>query len=110
MPGANPQYWLGLESDSWPTFEWSDIMVPSPAQRGGYSNWGTLYSPGDAVQQYRAEPNNQVPPEVCAVGNHTQGSGKPFTWAWADANCVNKYVSICRINRGWLAGRAVCAA
>ena len=99
VPGANPQYWIGLEAQSWPTFAWSDTMVPAPNAKGGYTNWGIFYNALDPIQLYRPEPNNLVSPEVCAVGNHTQASGKPFTWAWADANCLNSHVSICRVNR-----------
>ena len=101
VSGQNPQYWIGLESQSWPTFVWSDTKVPAPNSRNGYTNWGTYYNPLDPVQQYRPEPNNLVSPENCAVGNYTQAAGKPFTWAWSDANCLNNFVSLCRINRKW---------
>jgi hypothetical protein len=104
VPGQNPQYWIGLESQSWPTFAWSDTTVPAPNAKGGYTNWGTYYDAQDPVQQYRPEPNNLVSPETCAVGNYTQASGKPLTWAWSDANCLNNFVSLCRINRKPLAG------
>jgi hypothetical protein len=96
---SNPQYWIGLQADGWPNFKWSDSMVPSPLERGGYSNWGTYYNPKNPEQMYVAEPNNLRPSEYCAVGNHTEGVGKPFTWAWADTSCLNSFVSICRINR-----------
>ena len=96
---SNPQYWIGLQADGWPNFKWSDSMVPSPLEKGGYSNWGTYYNPNKPDQMYVAEPNNLRPSEYCAVGNHTEGTGKPFTWAWADTSCLNSFVSICRINR-----------
>ena len=100
MPLSNPNYWIGLQADGWPTFKWSDTIVPSPNDKGGYSNWGTFSNPRNPEQMFVPEPNNLRPTEYCAVGNNTQGTGKPFTWAWADTNCFNTYVSICRINRG----------
>jgi hypothetical protein len=99
VPQSNPAYWNGLQADGWPTFKWSDVMVPSPNEKGGYANWGTFYNPNNPEAMYVPEPNNMKPPEQCAVGNYTQGTGKPFTWAWADSNCYNTFVSICRINR-----------
>jgi hypothetical protein len=98
-PVSNPQYWIGLQADGWPSFKWSDSMVPSPLEKGGFSNWGTYYDPNNPNRMYVAEPNNLKPSEYCAVGNFSEGTGKPFTWAWADTSCFSTFVSICRINR-----------
>ena len=106
VPTSNPVYWIGLQADGWPTFKWSDSIVPSPSEKEGYTNWGIFSNPANPEQISVPEPNNLRPTEYCAVGNHTQGTGKPFTWAWADTNCFNEYVSICRINRGWLVAEA----
>lgn len=68
-----------------------DPVFPGPTSES-YRHWGTLKTGGgDSIP----EPNNQQPQEYCAVCNATQTYGGAY--GWADANCANKFVSMCRI-------------
>ena len=50
-----------------------------------------------------SEPNNMKAPELCTVANYTTTAGTPSVWGWADANCLGRYASICKILRKQLA-------
>jgi hypothetical protein len=47
----------------------------------------------------RAEPNNLIEPEQCAVANFSQTVNK--AWGYADANCGQKFVFMCRNISEW---------
>jgi hypothetical protein len=46
-----------------------------------------------------SEPNNMKAPELCTVANYTTTAGTPSVWGWADASCLGRYASICKILR-----------
>jgi hypothetical protein len=46
-----------------------------------------------------SEPNNKDAPEDCAVANYTESYDNVF--GWADTNCANKFVFMCKLIRGW---------
>jgi hypothetical protein len=86
-------YWFGLVSNSsyYPIFGWSDPIFPGPGQTD-FRNWGSLRTAsGDDLP----EPNNQFPPEYCSMCAAAQA--RSGAWGWADANCVNTMVQMCRI-------------
>jgi hypothetical protein len=58
-----------------------------------YKHWGVYSVDGSA------EPNNKDPPEDCAVANYTEAYDNVF--GWADTNCANKFIFMCKLIRGW---------
>jgi hypothetical protein len=89
-------YWFGLVSNSsyYPIFGWSDPIFPGPTQTD-YRNWGSLRTAsGDDLP----EPNNQSPPEYCGMAS--AAAIRSGAWGWADANCINSMVQMCRIQGG----------
>ena len=73
---------VNTSSATWPSFSWSDITVPKP-RPATFINWGT------------GEPGSG---DGCGGGNYSlvQADG---SWGWADANCNNTYIYMCRITR-----------
>jgi hypothetical protein len=86
MPVFHKNYWVGLKATSHPSFKWMDPWAKGPSP-STYQHWG---SDGSSK-----EPNNQSPPEFCAVGNFTQRYDN--VWGWADARCSGSYTSMCII-------------
>jgi hypothetical protein len=89
----------GVEGAKWPNFTFVDRRTV--IYNGTYQHWGVL-QPGNIL-----EPNNRVPPENCAGGNLTMGI-RPADKApvifdgaagWADHNCGEQYISMCRVTR-----------
>jgi hypothetical protein len=75
-------------------FLWLDGSTP-PSSHGKpmetYGHWGVWYEP-DGTE--RAEPNNAMPPEFCAVANYTQLYER--AWGWSDQNCEDEYIAMCK--------------
>lgn len=92
MPTYHQNYWMGLTAASPQRFSFIDITMPSLAAGGTYRNWGRVKSPAGGT-----EPDNAIPLELCAVGNWTERQGVPESWGWADTDCLNEFVSICRV-------------
>jgi hypothetical protein len=46
------------------------------------------------------EPNNLMPPELCAGSNYTEFLNG--TWGWADTDCQAPYPFMCKVTRAWL--------
>jgi hypothetical protein len=46
------------------------------------------------------EPYAPSPPELCGVNNFTEVYGAPPAWGWADTDCANEFISMCRIQSG----------
>ncbi len=101
MPaGYHKAYWLGLVTNdsSWPMFDWLDKSIPAPRSTS-YEHWGTM----DTGTGKLPEPNNVNLPEFCAVANASQNHGSPAAWGWADTQCKDKFVYICKVNGGFAA-------
>ncbi len=86
MPVFHKNYWMGLRATNHPSFKWMDPWAKGP-NPSTYQHWG---SDGSSK-----EPNNQTPPEFCAVGNFTQRYDN--VWGWADTRCSGSYTSMCII-------------
>ncbi len=94
FPTCHAAYWTGLTSNSWPRFGWTDRSLPALADSDGvYSHWG-VYQPGAL-----AEPNNMLGSELCGLANATQSWNS--AWGWADAQCSEPHIFICKIAREW---------
>lgn len=93
MPGFHAFYWMGLTTENWPTFFWTD-QTPYTANVS-WDNWG-YYMP-----QNIREPNNIFKEEFCAGANFSERNTnlKPAIWGWADTKCNAKYPIMCRKNR-----------
>jgi hypothetical protein len=99
LPNYHKFYWMGLASNVngaiWPNFTWLDHG--KAIYQGNYQHWGTIM-PGRIL-----EPNNLVPPEVCAGSNLTAGIIRhreliyDGVGGWADHNCQEQYVFICEV-------------
>jgi hypothetical protein len=62
---------------------------------GAYKNWG-VYQPGGKQEPFIP---NGGPPELCGAANFTamsQGVG-----GWANSQCGNKFIWMCKIRCGW---------
>jgi hypothetical protein len=99
LPRFHKFYWMGLASNVngaiWPNFTWLDHG--KAIYMGDYQHWGTLM-PGRVL-----EPNNLVPPEVCAGSNLTAGIIRyeelifDGVGGWADQHCDEKHIFVCEI-------------
>lgn len=85
-------YWTGLTATTWPQFGWTDRSLPALSEGDAYRHWG-VYQPGRL-----AEPNNMLGSELCGLANATQGYNS--AWGWADAQCSEPHIFICKISRG----------
>jgi hypothetical protein len=76
-----------------------------------YRHWGTLDL---GIAGNVSEPNGNgkgSPIELCGFANYSEAypchatdpPGTPTAFGWADTVCTRKYVSICRVMRGWRA-------
>jgi hypothetical protein len=88
LPYYHRNYWMGLRSVGWPTFNWVDPTVAAPSAET-YTHWG---SAGNA-----SEPDNMFPQENCAVGNFTESYDG--VWGWADTRCSNNFIFVCKAAR-----------
>jgi hypothetical protein len=75
---------------------WADPLLP-PIGDESYKHWGTFQYPDGSTE---AEPNNYQPrsPELCGGGNYTEayGNDTAMTFGWADQNCTQNHIYICR--------------
>jgi hypothetical protein len=69
-------------------FRWADF---SPLLPTDFHGWGYF------MPQNIKEPNNLVPPELCAGANYTETLNG--TWGWADTSCDSKAPFICKTLR-----------
>ena len=102
IPSFHKFYWLGLRTELWPNFTWVDRSAGPDA--GTYEHWGRYISLGN-----EPEPNNyDAPPEYCGGANWTESFGNPSAWGWADYNCDQPFVSMCKLSSElqWLASAA----
>jgi hypothetical protein len=79
---TNPQ------ADEWPNFRWADL---SPLLASDYQGWGFF------MPQNIKEPNNLMPPELCAGANYTEYLNS--TWGWADTDCQAAHPYMCKVTR-----------
>lgn len=84
---------MGLRTDSWPDFYYTD---PGQVVNGGlpYEHWGRV-----AIPDGGPEPNNRAGNEYCAGANATERY--EGAWGWSDEPCATKAAHICRIKGGW---------
>ena len=105
LPSFHKAYWLGLAAASQQTpkpaagtpyggWRWLDFLPPP--SKSTYTHWGTLTL---STGRGRPEPNNLVPPEVCAAANASQAFDEPSAWGWADAPCGIRLPYICKTLR-----------
>jgi hypothetical protein len=80
---------------SWPKFGWTDPTVDPPSFRT-YVHWGTNTTTN------LTEPQNQKPQEGCGAARYYLSFDTPSAWGWADEQCNNTFIFMCRIQRVWL--------
>jgi hypothetical protein len=104
LPGFHSFYWMGLTTEDWPKFYWTD-QTPY-TMNVSWDNWG-YYMP-----QNIREPNNIFKEEFCGGANYSQRNTnlRPAIWGWADTKCSSKNPIMCRKNRGWLLPASLPAA
>jgi hypothetical protein len=74
-----------------------------------YEHWGK----GSGID-FPAEPNNFEPQEDCGLANYTQSFDS--VWGWADGNCKQPFVFMCKMRGTWqrwhlsVAGQPRCGA
>ena len=72
---------MGLTTNKWPTFFWSDRTV----NPNSYNGWGT------------GNPNQNPKPGTCGLANSALAKGSPVYWGWDDTNCdTTLSIFICR--------------
>jgi hypothetical protein len=88
LPGYHTFYWLGLTTESWPVFHWTDQspMNGSILEQG---HWGYF------MPQNIREPNNIYLNEDCVGANLTQVYDG--AWGWSDTQCSQRWPALCRI-------------
>jgi hypothetical protein len=89
IPSYHRTYWMGIQRQGKAGMRWMDGSLPGPSS-GNYQHWGT-YKPGGLP-----EPNNLMPPENCVVANYSEAYGIPPAYGWADTQCNNTNIFICR--------------
>jgi hypothetical protein len=77
-------------------FDWTDKSVATPTA-STYEHWGSMVTDVGRLP----EPNNAMLSENCAVANYSQAFGNPTAWGWADTQCNNKFLYVCKVNREW---------
>jgi hypothetical protein len=90
LPTFHTAYWMGMQSDVWPTFYWLDNVTPNPS-KNSYQHWGT-YRVGTSTIP---EPNNIAGTETCGAGNLTQSYGGAS--GWSDVDCNRRLPFMCTI-------------
>ncbi len=93
LPGCHEGYWLGLraEQGAWGRWRQLDKTINS-----SYTHWGRLnYTGPGNVNMSILEPNGRARNEMCLLANYSQAYDGGF--GYADANCNNKYIFMCRI-------------
>ncbi len=93
LPTFHKYYWLGLQADDnrrWAMLDQTSLPTYSNSK---YINWG-VKMPG-----LISEPDNEVAPEICAVGNFTEMRKEqlPNRAGWADTGCLLQYPAMCRL-------------
>jgi hypothetical protein len=86
LPNYHKNYWMGLNTTIWPLFYWVDPLVPQTDSPKAYNNWAI------------GEPNNMNAPEFCGGADLTRT--RLGAAGWADLNCMNANVYICKISGG----------
>jgi hypothetical protein len=105
LPGCHEGYWMGYRAatGAWGKFKQLDKTINS-----SYTHWGMLNSTGPGNSNISIpEPNGKARNEMCLMANYTMGYGGAF--GWADANCNNKQIFMCRI-MSERRGRRPCSA
>ncbi len=97
IPEFHRSYWMGLVADK-PLSSWRWMDFLPPPSKSNYLHWGVATL---ASGKSMPEPNNRSPPEVCAVANASQAYDQPRAWGWADANCKQSMVYVCKVMREW---------
>jgi hypothetical protein len=89
LPKFHKFYWSGLYAPkAWPYFKWIEPTFPAPAT-SNYAYWGS--------NDNTTEPNQKT--ELCGGSHVTYVDATDNTWGWADNNCSNKEVYMCRVMR-----------
>lgn len=103
LRGCHVGYWMGYRAQAWGKF----LPLDKTLKNLTYSHYGMMNVtfPGGATGLL-PEPNGKARGEMCLMANMTQAFGGAF--GWADANCNDKQIFMCRIMgalRGAAAGR-----
>lgn len=88
LPGFHTFYWMGLTTENWPNFYWTD-RSPIAGNISETGHWGYF------MPQNIREPNNVYGNEDCVGANLTQSLDG--AWGWADTQCSQKWPVLCRI-------------
>jgi hypothetical protein len=91
LPGCHVGYWMGYRAETWPKFVGLDKTVKSTS----YSHYGSLQLTTRTGNFSVPEPNGKAAGELCLMANQTAAYGGAF--GWADTNCNNMYIFMCRI-------------
>ncbi len=92
LPSFHKAYWMGSQADSPKLFSaWLDTLV-RPNFNMSNKHWGMA---GSLVQ-----PDNARGQELCLVANASMAYSK--AWGWADTDCADTFVFMCRMIREWL--------
>ena len=97
LPGCHEGYWMGYRAaqGAWGKWKQLDKTVNSTYRHFGMLNYT---GPGNS-NLTSPEPNGKTKNEMCLMANYTQAYNGSF--GWADANCNNKYIFMCRIMSEW---------
>jgi hypothetical protein len=95
FPKYNTFYWMGLTTPTADPQVWGYVDPTAPFNSTSYQNWGVAV--GD--DNMGPEPNNFFGDEKCAGGNFTEA--KEGAAGWADAQCGQQFVFMCRLLREW---------
>ncbi len=93
LPGCHEGYWMGYRAaqGAWGKWRQLDKTVNSTYTHFGMFNYT---GPGNTNLSI-PEPNGKARNEMCLMANYSQAYNGSF--GWADANCNNKYIFMCRI-------------
>ena len=102
ITGCMGSYWNGLYAKRGiPWFYWSEFQMPRPGAKN-YVNWGF-----DPVLNQTQPINLPWSQQFICGASMLNESTATGAWGWSNKNCSNKYISICKISRGW---RCCCVA
>ncbi len=99
---SNSIVWLYLHSKAGKHAQCIAILPP-PSPTCMPTAAAGLYLPDKQFEPYALNP-----PELCGVANYTQVYGAPPAWGWADINCGQSFISMCRIQSGCLQAARLC--
>jgi hypothetical protein len=88
LPTFHKAYWMGMVKRDG-EFGFLDATIKT-----SYRNWG-MYATGEPGEGY-PEPNNYFGDENCAIGNFSMIRQVPPVWGFADYQCTDRFVFICK--------------